>query len=137
MNIWHDTVDAPRTPRRASPGQDIEVISGTWPIGPGQSVWVTWHVAVVDGNLTEGTTAAKWQRNTDVNSYWMARLGPFADGDRVTYTVHGSSSEGAVQTGPVSFRVRPALYVAWLWHQHQPLYRDPAAPDAPGSYRYP
>ena len=32
--------------------------------------------------------------------------------------------------------MRP-LYIAWLWHQHQPLYRDPAAPDAPGSYRYP
>lgn len=136
MNIWHDTVDAPRTPRRVSPGQDIDVIVGTWPIGPGQSVWVTSQRVTANGDATEGNAVAEWQRNTDVNSYWMARLPPFGEGDRVSYTVQGSSPEGAVQTAPVSFRVRP-LYIAWLWHQHQPLYRDPAAPDAPGSYRYP
>ncbi|MEQ1575499.1 MAG: glycoside hydrolase family 57 protein [Vicinamibacterales bacterium] len=137
MNIWHDTVDAPRTPRRVSPGQDVDVIVGTWPIGPGQSVWVTWQRVASSGDATQGNAVAEWQRNTDGNSYWMARLPPFGEGDRVSYTVEGSSPEGAVQTAPVSFRVRPALYVAWLWHQHQPLYRDPAAPDARGSYRYP
>ena len=137
MNIWHDTDDAPRTPRRVSPGQPMQLTIGTWPIGPGQSVWVTWHAIGADGGRTEGTTAADWQRNTEVNSYWMASLGPFADGDRVAYIVHGSSAEGAVQTRSVAVRVRPALYVAWLWHQHQPLYRDPEASDASGSYRYP
>ena len=136
MNIWHDTVDAPRTPRRASPGQDVEVIAGTWPIGPGQSVWVTWQRVAANGDATEGNAVAVWQRNSDVNSYWTARLGPFTDGDRVSYIVHGSSSEGAVQTAPVRLRVRP-LYIAWLWHQHQPLYRDPAALNATGSYLYP
>lgn len=136
MNIWHDTIDAPRTPRRVSPGQEVEIVIGTWPIGPGQSVWVTWQVVALDGNATEGTAAAEWQRNADVNSYWTARLGPFADGDRLSYTVHGSSSEGDVQIAPRSLRVRP-LYIAWLWHQHQPLYRDPAARNAAGSYRYP
>ena len=136
MNIWHDTVDAPRTPRRFRPGQDVEVIVGTWPISSGQSVWVTWQVVSVDGSLTEGTVAAHWQHNADVNSYWTARIGPFADGDRVTYTVHGSSPDGAVHTAALVLHVRP-LYVAWLWHQHQPLYRDPAATNPTGSYRYP
>jgi hypothetical protein len=82
MHIWHDTVDAPRTPRRVSPAQPVDVTVGTWPIGPGQAMWVTWDAVSLDGHRTEGTTAAQWQRNTDVNSYWMARRGPFADGDR-------------------------------------------------------
>lgn len=137
MNIWHDTEDAPRTPRRVSPAQQVEVTVGTWPIERGQSVWATWDAASLDGTRTEGTAAAQWRRNTDVNSYWTLPLGPFADGDHVTYTVHGSSGDGATRTGAFEVRIRPALYIAWLWHQHQPLYRDPAAPDASGSYRYP
>src|SRR4051812_34153700 len=73
MNIWHDTVDAPRTPRRVSPGQGIDVIVGTWPIGPRQSVWVTWQRVATNGDATEGSAVAEWQPNSDVNSYWMAR----------------------------------------------------------------
>ena len=137
MNIWHGTEDAPRTPRRVSPNQDMQVIVGTWPIAPGQSVWVTWHVFAVDGNRIEGTTAAQWQRNGDVNSYWTARLGPFADGDQVSYTICGSAGDGLVQTSTFTARIRPALYIAWLWHQHQPLYRDPEASRPAGSFRYP
>ena len=69
MNIWHDTLDAPCTPRRVSPSQQVELTIGTWPIGHGQSVWVTWDaVSVVDRSRSEGTTAAEWQRNSDVNS---------------------------------------------------------------------
>lgn len=137
MHIWHDTLDAPRTPRCVSPDQFLEVIVGTWPIGPKQSVWVTWHVVPREGDSTHGRVEADWRYNSGVNSYWSVRLGPFRDGTCVTYTVHGACSGNEVETGPVSFRVRPALYVAWLWHQHQPLYRDPAAPSAAGSYRYP
>lgn len=136
MHIWHDTVDAPRRPRRVSPGEVAEIAVGTWPIGPGQSVQVTWEAVTGDGSRTQGTTAAVWQRNDAGNSYWAAPLGPFADGDRVTYTVAGACSEGAVQGPAATFRVRPALYVAWLWHQHQPLYRDPGVSGMAGSYRY-
>jgi hypothetical protein len=102
MNIWHDTVDAPRAPRRVSPAQQVDLTVGTWPIAPGQAVWITWDVVTFDGDRTAGLTAAHWQRNTDVNSYWKARLGPFAEGDQVSYTVQGSSYEGAVQTAPVA-----------------------------------
>jgi len=137
MNIWHDTNDAPRTPRRVNPGEDVIVDVGTWPIEPGQSVRVTWEVTAADESHRQGVSIAEWRRNTDVNSYWSVRLGPFADGDNVTYSISGSSSNGEVQIGPWRVRVRVALYLAWLWHQHQPLYRDPAAPHAAGSYRYP
>lgn len=137
MNIWHNTEDAPRTPHQVSPAQSVEVVVGTWPIAPDQAVWVTWQAISLQGDRAEGTAQAEWQRNIDANSYWIAHLGPFADGDNVTYTVHGTSVDGAVETDGFAVRVRPALYVAWLWHQHQPLYRDPASPTARGSYRYP
>jgi alpha-amylase/alpha-mannosidase (GH57 family) len=137
MHIWHETEDAPRAPRRVSPTQELRITVGTWPIEPGQSVWLSWDVVGLNGSRTTGLTAAEWQRNTGVNSYWTVRLGPFADGDRLTYTVHGSSGDGIVDSGPWTVRVRPALYIAWLWHQHQPLYRDPQMPEPAGSYRYP
>lgn len=137
MNIWHDTADAPRRPRRVSATQTVQLTIGTWPIGPGQSVWIVWACVGANGNRTDGTVAAEWQYNTGVNSYWTARLGPFSDGDQVTYTVHASSDGDNVETTPFAIRVRPTLYIAWLWHQHQPLYRDPAASTPSGSYRYP
>lgn len=74
MNIWHGTSDAPRSPRRVSPQQHVELIMGTWPIEPGQSVWVVWESVNADRHLS-GTVAAQWQRNSDTNSYWKARLG--------------------------------------------------------------
>ena len=107
MNIWHDTIDAPRTPRRVSPGQGIDVIVGTWPIGPGQSVWVTWQRVAANGDATEGRAVAEWRRNIDVNSYWMARLPPFGEGDHVSYTVQGSSPEGAVTEPPSNASLFP------------------------------
>src|SRR3972149_5303555 len=101
MTIWHDTDDAPRRPRRVSPTEAVELVIGTWPIAPGQSVRVEWEAQSAGGARTEGTTTAAWQHNSGVNSYWTARIGPFADGDRVTYTVRGSSSDGGGQTGPL------------------------------------
>ena len=137
MNIWHGTEDAPRTPRRVSSNQKVHLTVGTSPISPGQSVSVVWDRVAADGNRIQGTTAAQWQRNSDVNSYWTARLGPFADGDELSYAIHGSSRDGPVETAVFNVRIRPALYVAWLWHQHQPLYRDPATRTPAGSFQYP
>lgn len=137
MDIWHDTVDAPRRPRRVSPGETIDIVIGTWPIGVGQSVSVTREVVAADGARREGATPAAWHHNDTVNSSWTAPLGPFAEGDEVTYTVQGASPDGEVHTPTFTFRVKPALYIAWLWHQHQPLYRDPNVADAAGSYRAP
>ena len=137
MTIWHLTADAPRTPRRVSPGQLVELVIGTWPIELGQSVWVTWERTRVDGTRDGGRNAATWCRNTDVNSYWSTRIGGFRQGDEVTYVAHGSAGSLSVQTQPFTFRVRPALYLAFLWHHHQPLYRDPVARRTTGSYVHP
>jgi alpha-amylase/alpha-mannosidase (GH57 family) len=135
MTIWHETDDTPRTPYWVPPGVDVHVVAGTWPIEPDQSVSVIWERTDRDGRTVGGATDAHWQGNTGANSYWTARLGPFADGDQMTYAVHGRSADGTVHTVPRSFHVRP-LYVAWLWHQHQPLYRDHAAPGRP-TFRHP
>jgi len=81
--------------------------------------------------------AVTWQRNEGINSYWRAGIGPFVRGDRVSYTVHGRSLHDTV-TGPTAeFRVGPKLYLALLWHQHQPIYKDTSHPTASGSYIHP
>ncbi len=137
MNVWHGTDDAPRVPRRVSPTQPVDLTIGTWPIAPGQSVWVTWQAGTLAGAGSHGSVTAQWQRNHGANSYWGARLGPFADGDRVTYAVHASDAQETVESGSFAVTVKPSLYIAWLWHHHQPLYRDPDASRPQGSYRQP
>ena len=137
MNAWHGTDDAPRVPSRVSPTQPVDLTIGTWPIAPGQSVWVTWRAGTLAGAGSHGSVAAQWQRNHGANSYWGARLGPFADGDRVTYAVHASDARETVEGGSFAVTVKPSLYIAWLWHHHQPLYRDPDASRPQGSYRQP
>ncbi len=137
MEIWHDTVDAPRRPRRVSPSETMDVTGrhvADWrrAIGVGDMGGLA-----ADGARREGATPAAWHHNDTVNSSWTAPLGPFAEGDEVTYTVQGASPNGEVHTPTFTFCVKPALYIAWLWHQHQPLYRDPNVADAAGSYRAP
>ena len=36
MDIWHDTVDAPRRPRRVSPGETIDIVATCVPRVIGQ-----------------------------------------------------------------------------------------------------
>ena len=136
MTIWHGTADAPGPPQRTPPGRVIPLVIGTWPIEPGQEVWVDWAVAGRSGS-SHGTSTATWQRNEDGNSFWSASLGPFADGDRVTYTVLGSRGTETVRAGSFATTVKPTLYLAWLWHQHQPLYKIPTAGTLEGRLRYP
>jgi len=135
MNLWHLTQDAPREPSRVSPGQSVELVVGTWPIASGQSVRVTWRREGI--HESHGTEAAYWQANKNGNSYWRVSLGRFANGDTVSYTIHGASNEGHCEAGPFTFSVKPALSLAILWHHHQPLYRDPEADEGVGSYLHP
>lgn len=137
MELWHLTPDAPRVPTRASAGERVALGIGTWPIEPAQSVRVAYVVTHADGATEEGEAAAVWSHNAADNSYWRAEFGPFRDGDRIRYALHGASPAGRVP-GPVfAFRVGPKLCVALLWHQHQPWYRD-GPPDAErGRYRQP
>ena len=138
MRIWHSTADAPAPPRRVLPGTAVAVDIGTWPVEPDQSVWVTYRLRE-SGVVVEGGSAdAIWRRNAGANSYWRAELGPFPDGARVEYEVHGHSPDGCVNA-PVrgAFTVGPAVYLALLWHQHQPLYRLTTRPPLGGSYAQP
>ena len=137
MHIWHLTGDAPRTPHRVSAGDWVTVTVGTWPIEAGQAVWLAVRVEQSSGAASELRVEATWQRNEGGNSYWRAELGPFADGDLVRYSIHGRSSEGIAAGPAVEFRAGPKLYLAILWHQHQPLYRDLSATSARGSYVQP
>lgn len=137
MHLWHLTPDAPRAPRRVSAGERVAVHTGTWPIAPGQSVRVSFRVEHANAKRSEGYADAVWVRNDGPNSYWRADLGPFARGDRVRYAVEGASAEGQVRGPAAEFRVGPKLYLALLWHQHQPLYKDTRHAGPKGSYRQP
>lgn len=137
MNLWHLTPDAPRHPLRISPGEPVVLQIGSWPIEPGQAVWIEYQV-VQRGGVSEAKHAtADWQENLGPNSYWQVRLGPFADGDSVNYTVRGRNAVGEVSGPTASFMVGPKLYLALLWHQHQPIYKDTAHPAQAGSYLHP
>ena len=54
MHIWHDTLDAPRRPGRVSPGEVAEIMVGTCPFEPGQSVQVLWEVRPASRAAPEG-----------------------------------------------------------------------------------
>ncbi|MCL4294292.1 MAG: hypothetical protein KJ077_01120 [Anaerolineae bacterium] len=137
MELWHLTPDAPRAPYRVSPDEAVTLTIGAWPVELGQSVWVRYGVERPDGTTIQGRVEAAWQRNAGVNSYWQVELGPFVKGDRVTYTVQGRSPDGEITGSTTSFRVGPKLYLAILWHQHQPIYKDTSYPTQVGSYIHP
>lgn len=137
MQLWHLTPDAARTPYRVSPGERVVLHIGTWPVEPEQSVWITYRLERPGGVSDEGRTEAVWQRNEGGHSYWRAELGPFAKGEHVSYAVLGRSPAGEVAGPTASFRVGPKLYVALLWHQHQPVYKNTAHPTPAGSYLHP
>ena len=136
MQVWHATPDAPRPADRVTPGEPVTVRIGTWPIEPGQSVSVSCRVEGASPQVVERTVGAWWVENRGPNSYWQAELGPFHKGDRVTYVVQALSPDGIVHGPTGSFRVGPKLYLAILWHQHQPIYKDTGHPPR-GSYRQP
>ena len=137
MVIWHLTPDAPRFPFFVSAGQHVNLQFGTWPIEEGQRTWIEYQVLHEDGTLQQEQAEGTWNVNREANSYWYYNFGPFADGDRVEYWLRGSSPAGSSDGGVFSFVVSPKIYLAILWHQHQPLYKDLQARRSRGSYRFP
>ena len=136
MQVWHLQPDTPRSPERVSAGEWVNMDIGTWPMEPGQEVWVEFAFAP-DEPSSANVARAAWRHNAGPNSYWRAELGPFPDGARVRYQVFGRSPADEVR-GPVAeFCVGPKLHLALCWHQHQPLYKDLAAPEPRGSYTQP
>lgn len=130
------TPDAGRIPERVLPGERAALMIGTWPIESGQEVWITYE-AEVDGRRESGQIQASWSENAGVNSYWRAELGPFAAGTVVRYRAHGRSPDGDAAGPDGELRTGRPLHLALLWHQHQPLYRDPGHADHGGSYLQP
>ncbi|MGH8064277.1 MAG: hypothetical protein ACRERE_03370 [Candidatus Entotheonellia bacterium] len=136
MNVWHLTPETPREPSRVTPGSPVHLHIGTWPIEPGQAVAVEFSVTPWSGRMAAGHAQARWVENRGENSHGTATFGPFADGDGVHYRVVGTVRGERVATEWASMAVRPAIHLALLWHHHQPLYRDVAAPPD-GAYRFP
>ena len=137
MHVWHSTPDAEREPRRVSAGERATVHAGTWPVAPRQRVWVEVRVRGTDGGLRSDVAPCGWRENRGANSYWSATLGPFAEGDDVTYRIRAEGDDGDAATEDFSFRVGPKLFVAMLWHHHQPVYKNELHPVQDGSYAQP
>ncbi|TKS61193.1 MAG: hypothetical protein EWM72_00680 [Nitrospira sp.] len=137
MVIWHLTSATPRFPFHVSAGQNVNLQFGTWPIEEGQRTWIDVRIVHPDSSVNTEQVEGTWNFNRDANSYWFINVGPFADGDRVEYRLHGSSSAGPCAAGTFAFQVDPKIHLAILWHQHQPLYKDLQAKRPQGSYRFP
>ena len=109
MQIWHLTPDAWRDPHRVTPGIPVRLRIGTWPVEPRQQVHVELQVTSWAGMATTDRVPARWVENREQNSYWEAALGPFGDGDRITYRIAGSVGEATVATDEVTFVVGPVI----------------------------
>lgn len=137
MNVWDATTKSKGNVWRVPPDQTITLFLGTWPVESDQIVWLTYQVRHPNGTIESGESKAVWHDNQRSNSYWKVSIGPFQKDDRVTYTLHGRSPSGEVTGDSSAFLVAPNLYLAILWHQHQPLYKNTAAPNPKASYSYP
>ncbi|GAA2736564.1 glycoside hydrolase family 31 protein [Pedococcus aerophilus] len=89
-----------RAPRDPMAGESVVVKATTWPVSPGQTVWVTWKKNGVD----QTPIGAAFDYNNGNNSYWKIALGSFARGDQIQYWVNADvDGAGARQVGPYSF----------------------------------
>jgi hypothetical protein len=137
MIVWNAASETSESVRPRA-GLELGVEIGTHPVEAGQSVLVRYYVQGADGVPdVEGERQAVWVENRSSKSYWRAKLGPFRKGDRVEYTLEGSSPAGHATGSGGSFEVEPRLWIALLWHQHQPLYRDTAKLEPRGAYLRP
>ena len=123
MHVWHAASDTLRSPEQPAAGERILVRAGTWPVELGQSVWLELRVEPPGGPAVLQRVDCGWERNQGSNSYWSAEIGPFVRGTTVSYVLWGRSGAETFAAAPASFRVRPRLHLALLWHQHQPSYR--------------
>ena len=107
MELWHLTPDTPRCPQQVLPGQIVQLVIRTYPVELGQSVVVDVNVVHSDGKQESHTVVAEWRYNDpgNVNSYWVATLGPFRPDDDVTYLIRGRSGGYAVSSDEFAFTV--------------------------------
>ena len=109
--VWHDPYGmddiyeiqpTERYPRDPAAGETVYIKGTTWPIEPGQTVWVTY----TKNGVGQQPVGAEWKYNSGNNSYWEAAIGPFAKGDYIEYYVHADQNGQNTQTvGAFSFTV--------------------------------
>lgn len=91
-----------RFPRDPQAGDTVYIKITTWPVEPGQAVWLTW----TKNGVQQPVVNAQWKYNSGNNSYWEAEIGPFNKGDDITYTAHADVNGTNEKTiGPFSFTV--------------------------------
>ncbi|WP_217369399.1 TIM-barrel domain-containing protein [Nonomuraea antri] len=98
----YSTEPTERSPRDPMAGEPVQIKATTWPIQPGQTVWVTW----TRNGVNQTPIGAAFDHNSGNNTYWKLTLGAFARGDKISYTVHADvNGAGQRSTGPFSFTV--------------------------------
>lgn len=109
LGVWHSPYGydelyaaqpTERSPRDPMAGESVTIHATTWPIAPGQSVWITWSINAI----AQAPRGARWDYNSGNNSFWKVDLGSFERGDLVEYTVHADVNGGGQRDiGPFSF----------------------------------
>ena len=98
----YGTQPTERAPRDPMAGQNVVLRTTTWPVSPGQTVWITW----TKNGVNQTPIGAAWDYNSGNNTYWTLSMGGFARGDRISYTVHANvDGTGELTTGPFAFAV--------------------------------
>lgn len=123
-------------PLRFQAERPVVIWAATRPVADGQSVAVRYLPHYREQGQVQDEVPAYWQYNEGGTSYWKATLPPQPAGTVLSYHLVGDSHEGGVQTPPREAVVGPLLFLALVWHYHQPLYRDLGSSPR-GSYRFP
>ncbi len=98
----YGTQPTERAPRDPMAGQNVTLRTTTWPVSPGQTVWITW----TKNGVAQTPTGAAFDHNSGNNTYWSLNLGSFARGDQISYTVRANvDGAGERTTGPFAFAV--------------------------------
>ena len=91
-----------RYPQDPVAGENVYIKLKTWPIEPGQAVWVTWTKNGVAQPVINGS----WRYNSASDTYWEIALGSFAKGDVINFTVRADQYGTNQKTvGPFEFTV--------------------------------
>ncbi len=98
----YSTESTERFPRDPMAGDTVLINARTWPVEPGQTVWITW----TKNGVAQPAIGAQWTYDSQNTSYWQANLGQFARGDSIEYYVHANENQANEQVvGPFSFNV--------------------------------
>lgn len=100
--------DSERYPRDPVAGDNVYIKIKTWPVEPGDAVWVTWS----KNGVEQQAVNAEWKYNDGNDTHWEANLGSFAKGDEITYSVHANQNGANEKVeGPWTFIVTDWDYV--------------------------